>query len=302
MPWQWHPSGGQRMPRSRLAMLRPRLYLLAAAVLWSTAGAAVKLSTLSAYQIASGRSLIAALVLWLAFPAGRKRPSLRALGVAVAYAATVVLFIIANKLTTAANAIFLQDTAPLYVLLLSPVLLREKPSRSELMAAPIFLLGLSLFFLDQLQPGQLLGNGIALASGVAFALTILGLRAASSEGQGVLVWGNLLAGLSVLVPALGGPSPTVLDGGLLVFLGVFQLGLAYTLFNWGIRDTPAVEASLLILLEPVLNPVWTFILAGERPGPWALVGGGIILLATAWRTVLGSRSAGTPSRPTSAQQ
>jgi drug/metabolite transporter (DMT)-like permease len=99
-------------------MLRPRLYILAAAVLWSTAGAAVKLSTLSAFQIASGRSLIAALVLWLAFPAGRKLPSLRALGVAVAYAATVVLFIIANKLTTAANAIFLQDTAPLYVLLL----------------------------------------------------------------------------------------------------------------------------------------------------------------------------------------
>lgn len=289
------------MPRSRPAMLRSRLYLIAASLLWSTAGAAVKLSTLSAYQIASGRSLIAALVLWLAFPAGRKRPSPRALGVAVAYAATVVLFIIANKLTTAANAIFLQDTAPLYVLLLSPLLLRERPSRSELTAAPVFLLGLSLFFLDQLQPGQLLGNGIALGSGVAFALTIMGLRAASSEGQVVLVWGNLLAGVSVLVPALSGPVPTVLDGGLLVFLGVFQLGLAYTLFNLGIRDTPAVEASLLILLEPVLNPVWTFLLAGERPGPWALVGGGIILLATVWRTVLGARSTSAPSRPPAAE-
>jgi drug/metabolite transporter (DMT)-like permease len=273
-------------------MLRFRLYILAAAVLWSTAGAAVKLSTLSAYQIASGRSLVAALVLWLAFPAGRKRPSLRALAVAVAYAATVVLFIIANKLTTAANAIFLQDTAPLYVLLLSPLLLREKPTRGELTAAPIFLVGLSLFFLDKLQPGQVLGNVIALGSGVAFAFTILGLRAASSEGQVVLVWGNLLAGVSVLVPALGGPSPTALDVGLLIFLGVFQLGLAYTLFNLGIKHTPAVEASLLILLEPVLNPVWTFILAGERPGPWALLGGGIILAATAWRTVLGARSAG----------
>ncbi|MDY7230199.1 DMT family transporter [Hyalangium rubrum] len=272
-------------------MLRPRLYILAAAVLWSTAGAAVKLSTLSAYQIASGRSLIAALVLWLAFPAGRKLPSLRALGVAVAYAATVVLFIIANKLTTSANAIFLQDTAPLYVLVLSPLLLKEKPSRSELTAAPIFLVGLSLFFVDKLEPGQMLGNVIALGSGVAFALTILGLRAASSEGQVVLVWGNLLAGLSVLVPALGGPLPTPVDVGLLAFLGVFQLGLAYTLFHWGIRETPAVEASLLILLEPVLNPVWTFLLAGERPGPWALLGGGIILLATAWRTVLGARSA-----------
>jgi DME family drug/metabolite transporter len=276
-------------------MLRSRLSILAAALLWSTAGAAVKLSTLSAYQIASGRSLIAALVLFLAFPAGRRRPSLKALGVAVAYAATVVLFIIANKLTTSANAIFLQDTAPLYVLLLSPFLLREKPSRSELTAAPVFLLGLSLFFLDKLEPGQALGNAIALGSGVAFALTILGLRAVSAEGSVVLVWGNLLAGVSVLVPALGGPSPTALDVGLLVFLGVFQLGLAYTLFNVGIRHTPAVEASLLILLEPVLNPVWTFILAGERPGRWALVGGGIILLATAWQTVVGARKAASAS-------
>jgi drug/metabolite transporter (DMT)-like permease len=278
-------------------MLRPRLYILAAAVLWSSAGAAVKLSTLSGYQLASWRSLVAALMLWLAFPAGRKRPSPRALAAAVAYAATVVLFIIANKLTTAANAIFLQATAPLYVLLLAPLLLREKPTRGELTAAPIFLLGLSLFFLDQLSPGQMLGNGIALCSGVCFALTIMGLRAVSAEGQVVLVWGNVLAGLSVLIPALGGPAPTAMDVGLVLFLGVFQLGLAYTVFNLGIRETPAVEASLLILLEPVLNPVWTFLFAGERPGPWALVGGGIILLATAWRTVVGARGAGPKPPP-----
>ncbi len=279
-------------------MLRSRLYLLAAAVLWSTAGAAVKLSSLSAWQIASGRSLIAALVLALAIPSGRRLPSRRGLLAAVAYAATVVSFIIANKLTTSANAIFLQDTAPLYVLLLSPLVLRERPSRGELAAVPVFLLGLSLFFLDQLNPGQLWGNVVALGSGVAFALCILGLRAVGEEGSSVLVWGNLIAGFSVLLPALGGPSPTALDLGMLVFLGVFQLGLAYTLFQRGLRETPAVEASLLILLEPVLNPVWTFLFTGERPGPWALVGGAIILLATAWRTLLGSRAgaAAPPAR------
>lgn len=271
-------------------MLRARLALLAAAVLWSTAGAAVKLSTLSAWQIASGRSLVAALVLALAFPAGRKLPSKRAFMVSVAYAATVVLFILANKLTTSANAIFLQDTAPLYVLLLSPFLLGERPARDELLAAPIFLIGLVLFFLDELKPGQALGNGIALASGVAFAFTILGMRAAHAEGASVLVWGNVLAGLSVLLPAVGGPTPRPLDIGLILFLGVFQLGLAYTLFQRGLTKIPAVEASLLILLEPVLNPVWTFLFAGERPGRWALVGGGIILLATAWRTLVGAGS------------
>ena len=274
-------------------MLRSRLYLLAAAVLWSTAGAAVKLSTLSGWQLASGRSLVAALVLALVIPAGRRLPSWRGLAAAVAYAATVVLFMVANKLTTSANAIFLQDTAPLYVLLLSPLLLRERPTRSELAAVPVFLLGLSLFFLDQLAPGQMLGNVIALASGVAFALCIMGLRAAGPEGSSVLVWGNLIAGFCVLVPALEGPAPTPLDIGLVLFLGIFQLGMAYTLFQRGLRETPAVEASLLILLEPVLNPVWTFLFAGERPGPWALVGGAIILVATAWRTLLGSGSRNT---------
>ncbi|PTL82912.1 DMT family transporter [Vitiosangium sp. GDMCC 1.1324] len=270
-------------------MLRSRLYLLAAALLWSTAGAAVKLSTLSAWQLASGRSLVAALMLAVTIPAGRRLPSWRGLAASVAYAATVVLFMIANKLTTSANAIFLQDTAPLYVLLLSPLLLRERPSRGELAAVPVFLLGLSLFFLDQLNPGQMLGNVVALGSGLAFAFCILGLRALGDEGSAVLVWGNLIAGASVLLPALGGPKPTALDIGLLVFLGVFQLGLAYALFQRGLRETPAVEASLLILLEPVLNPVWTFLFAGERPGTWALVGGTIILLATAWRTLLGAR-------------
>jgi drug/metabolite transporter (DMT)-like permease len=275
-------------------MHRSRLYLLAAAALWSTAGVLVKLSTLSAWQLACGRSLIAALALALALPAGRKLPSARGLLATLAYAATVVTFIVANKLTTSANAIFLQDTAPLYVLLLSPLVLGERPSRGELMAVPVFLLGLSLFFLDQLNPGQFWGNVVALGSGVSFAVCILGLRAVRGEGPSVLVWGNVIAGLGVLLPALDGPRPTALDLGMLVFLGVFQLGFAYALFERGLRETPAVEASLLVLLEPVLNPVWTFLFAGERPGPWALVGGTIILLATAWRTLLGAAPKASP--------
>jgi drug/metabolite transporter (DMT)-like permease len=230
----------------------------------------------------------------LAIPAARKWPSARGLLATFAYASTVVTFIVANKLTTSANAIFLQDTAPLYVLLLSPLVLGERPSRGEWMAVPVFLLGLSLFFLDQLNPGQFWGNVVALGSGVAFAVCILGLRAARGEGTSVLVWGNVLAGLGTLVPALEGPSPTAMDLGMLVFLGVFQLGCAYALFERGLRETPAVEASLLVLLEPVLNPVWTFLFAGERPGPWALVGGTIILLATAWRTLGAAASGSSP--------
>ncbi|SET56328.1 Threonine/homoserine efflux transporter RhtA [Stigmatella erecta] len=289
------------MSRRHRPMLRPRLYLLGAAALWSTAGAAIKLSHLDAFQLSSGRSLIAAAVLFLLFPESRRRPTPRMLGVAAAYAATVVLFIFANKLTTSANAIFLQDTAPLYVLLLSPLVLRERPSRGELAAVPIFLLGLSLFFLDQLSPGQFQGNLVALGSGVAFAITILGMRAASTEGSAILFYGNLIAGFGLLTPALSGPAPTLLDAGLLAFLGIFQLGLGYAFFQRGLRDVPAVEASLLVLLEPVLNPVWAFIFAGEQPGPWALVGGAIILLATAWRTVVGVRGTGAAPTKVSAQ-
>lgn len=282
-----HPRGYG----SGVSMVRYRLAILAAAFLWSTAGAAIKVSQLGGWQIASGRSLVAAAVLALVLPASRALPSARAMMVAIAYAATVVLFVVANKLTTAANAIFLQDTAPLYVLALSPLLLKERPTRGELAAVPVFVLGLALFFMDRLQPGQLLGNAIAMASGVAFALCIVGLRAVQGEGQAILVWGNLLAGIGALGPALGGTAPGVTDIAIVLFLGIFQLGLSYALFQVGLRETPAVEASLLVLLEPVLNPVWTFLFAGERPGPWALTGAAIILGATAWRTLAGARAA-----------
>lgn len=265
--------------------MNSRLLLLAAAVLWSSAGAVIKLSHLDAWQLAGGRALVAALFLAAVVPSSRRRPTVALLSVGLAYAFTTVLFVLANKLTTAANAIFLQDTAPLWVLLLSPLVLGERPSRGELLSVPVFGLGLGLFFLDQLSPGQLAGNLVALAAGVAFAASILGLRRLGAEGPAALVWGNLIAAAFTLPLWPLGPAAGPADLGAIAFLGVFQLGLAYLCFTLGLRGTPAVEASLLVLLEPVLNPVWTFLFAGERPGPWALAGGTVILLATAWRTL-----------------
>jgi DME family drug/metabolite transporter len=259
--------------------------ILAGATLWSTAGAAIKLCSLSGWQINLGRSLVAAVVLAGLFPSARRRPGRPVLLVSVAYAFTVLLFVLANKATTSANAIFIQDTAPLWVLLLSAWVLHEPPTRGELLSAPFFLLGLALFFFDQLSPGQTLGNVIAVGSGVAFALCILGLRKLGPRNVSAIVWGNLLAALLSLPFAIGGPTPTVRDLGLVLFLGIFQLGLAYALFARGLHHTPAVEASLLALVEPVLNPVWTFLLTGERPGPWAIRGGAVVLAATLWRTL-----------------
>nr|WP_242393089.1 EamA family transporter [Anaeromyxobacter sp. SG63] len=266
-------------------MVQSRLLLLAAAALWSTAGAAIKLCGLSGWQIAGARSLVAVLFLLLLVKESRRLPSLPVLLVSVAYAFTVVLFVLATKLTTAANAIFIQDTAPLWVLLLSPLLLRERPTRGELLAIPVYGAGLGLFFLDELSAGQLAGNLVALGSGVAFALSIVGLRRLRSDGPVSLVWGNLVAAAIALPLWPTGPAPRALDLALLAYLGVFQLGLAYLCFSRGLERTPAVEASLLVLLEPVLNPIWTFLLAGERPGPWAIAGGAVVLAATAWRTL-----------------
>lgn len=268
-------------------MLRPRLFVLAAAILWSTAGAGIKYSGLNAFQVAFGRSFVAAIMLFLLLKEARAPKLTRNLFlVACAYAATVVLFVIATKATTAANAIFLQDTAPLWVLLFSPWLLKEKPTRSELFAVPIFLIGLTLFFVDQLQPSQYVGNLIAIASGVAFALCIMGLRHAREAGIAATAWGNVFAAVVTLPFIFSGSGPTTADVGVLLFLGVFQLGLAYALFSKGVRHMPAVEASLLILIEPVLNPVWTYLFKGERPGRWAIAGAAIILAASVWRTVL----------------
>jgi DME family drug/metabolite transporter len=289
-------------------MLRSRFLLLGAAALWSTAGAAMKLCGLSALQIAGGRSLVAGLFLLAALPEARRLPRARmALG-AASYAATVILFTLANKLGTAANAIFIQDSAPLWVLVLSPALLGERATRSELLAIPLYGLGLSLFFLDELSPGQLSGNLVALASGLAFAFCIVGLRRAREDAAAAIVWGNLLAALLVLPFWPTGPAARGLDLAIVAGLGIFQLGLAYLWFARGIAHVPALEASLLVLLEPVLNPIWTFLFAGERPGPWALAGGAIVLAATAWRTAVpalaaarrrppGAAAVSSPARP-----
>lgn len=275
------------MSPDRGSPARARLAVLGAAVLWSTSGACIKNLGLNTWQIASGRGLFAALVLAALVPEARRGWASRGvLAVAVAYAATTILYVWANTLTTSANAIFLQDVAPLWVLLLGPWLLRERPTRAEVRIAPVYLAGSALFFLDQLKPEHAAGNAVAIGSGIAFALLIVGLRHLRDGGaEAAVLAGNVLAFLIPLPLALGGPLPTGKDVALLAYLGVFQLGLAYVLFIRGLRGVSALEGSLLALLEPILNPIWALVFAGERPGPWAIAGGAVILGATALRIV-----------------
>lgn len=283
--------------------LGSRLRLLAAAALFSTGGAAIKATDLTSWQVASFRSGIAALAVFLLVPAARRGWSARVGLVSVAYAATMVLFVASNKLTTAANAIFLQSTAPLYVLLLGPWLLRERIRRPDLLFMAVVGAGLALFFVGDpapaaTAPDPMRGNLLALCSGITWALTVIGLRWLQAPGAGdaegaamaTVVAGNAIAFLVCLPFALPVVGSTTVDWLTVGYLGLFQIGLAYVVLTEGIRHVPALEASVLLLAEPALNPIWAWALHGEVPGAWAVAGGVLILAATVFRTWSGARA------------
>ena len=281
-------------PPVREPRLGDRLSLIGAAALFSTGGAAIKATSLTGWQVASFRSGIAAVAVLLLVKAARRRWSGRVLLVSVAYAITMVLFVSSNKATTAANAIFLQSTAPLYVLLLSPLLLREHARRSDLVAMAIIALGLALVVAGvppaaATAPNPTLGNVLAIASGCTWALTVIGLRwLGSAEGGesatlSTVVAGNLFACLACLPLALPVGATAPVDWAVVGYLGVIQIGLAYLLLVRGIRGIPAFEASILLLIEPALNPIWAWLVHGEAPGTLPVVGGALILVASLLR-------------------
>jgi drug/metabolite transporter (DMT)-like permease len=220
--------------------------------------------------------------------------------VAVAHAATLVLFVLANKLTTSMNSIFLQNTGPLYVLALSPLLLGERIRRSDLVVMAVMALGLVMFFMEAADPlatapHPLAGNVLAAVSGLAWALVIVGLRwlGRREGGAGALpavVTGNLVAAGVCLTAGWPLADGTVVDWAIIGFLGVFQVGLAYVFLTQGLRHAAAFTASILLLIEPVFNPVWSFFIHGEAPGAWAFVGAGVILSATLGKMVMERRS------------
>jgi drug/metabolite transporter (DMT)-like permease len=292
-----------------------RLDLIVAAALFSTGGAFIKSCALAPLQVAGLRSLIAALFLLALWPASRRGWSLRSFLFATLYATTMIAYVSAMKWTTAANAIFLQSTAPLFVLLLSPFVLGEKVRRADLLFMVALAAGVALCVADHgsvatTAPDPLRGNLFAVASGVAWGATIVGLRWFGRKSQGSdegaaasIVAGNVVcfAGAWALTSLQGADfwpaasfradpafQPTLRS---LLFLGMFQVGLAYRVLSRGMKRVPAVEASLLLLVEPVFNPLWAYFVHGERPGASTLTGGGVILLATAVHALATARAA-----------
>jgi len=279
---------------------RARLQLAAAAALFSTGGAAIKAADFAGWQITCLRSGIAALAIWVIAPEARRGWSRWVLLVGVAYAATLTLFVLANRLTTSANTIFLQSTAPLYLALLAPWLLREPTRRQDLLVMVAIVAGLGLTFHGADQPGLTApnpgrGNLLAAKSGVFWALTVCGLRWMSARPErgsaaAAVVAGNLIACAAALPFALPLGAHSPVGWGIILYLGVFQIAVAYTFVTRGLRVIPALEASLILLIEPVLNPVWSWLFHGERPTPWALLGGVLILGATTLKAWIDARS------------
>jgi drug/metabolite transporter (DMT)-like permease len=278
------------------------LSVVFAALLWSSGGLFIKIAPFGPLAVACGRALVTTIFYLIAL-----RPNLRGARVStgIVYAAMIVTFVSATKLTTAANAIFLQYTGPAYVLALSPFLLREPFQRLDAFCVALSLAGMALFFVGKVEPGQFWGNVLGALSGIAYALTIILLRrdakggatagVASRAGQQAgaygdampsTVLGNLIAALITLPFATGDFARITTQGALvLVYLGVVQMGIAYLLLARGLRFVPAAEASLISMLEPTLNPVWVYLGTGERPGPWAVLGGAVVLAAVFLRAL-----------------
>lgn len=272
--------------------------MLLTALLWSTSGLLIKVIAIDAVPLAGWRSGIAALTLWiiarvLGIRVGVPTDALSWLAV-VCYALILFLFVAATKMTAAANVIFLQYTAPVYVLILEPLFLGTRFRLRDVLFVGLALAGMSLFFLGRMEAGDWRGNTMALASGMAFGLFALMVRFRHDNDAArwqAVVWGNLvLFGVTPFLLLIR-PTSSMLPASFpevmgVVFLGVVQIGLAYALFSYAIAYLSALEATLIAMLEPVLNPLWVYLGTGEAPSQWAILGGALIVGAVTARTWL----------------
>lgn len=267
------------------------LLAVIASALWSIGGLLVKLLDWNPVAIAGSRSVIAALVIL----AHIKKPKItkskpQIIGI-FAYSATVLFFVIANKLTTAANAILLQYTAPIFVAILSFWLLKEKIRWYDIVSIVMVIVGMSLFFIEGVNAGNFIGNIVAIASGFALACNTLALRAQKdSSGMESVLFGNLLTFI-IAIPFILKVSISLRDVLVVAILGIFQLGISYIFYVDSLKYITALEAILIAVLEPLLNPLWVYIFLREKPGFNAIIGGIIVIVTITLRGILSSKTA-----------
>jgi len=274
----------------------PLLLVLGAAALWSTGGLFIKATHLSAFELSFGRSLLAAII--IAIFTRREGFGINRISAitSVLYAALLILFVLATKLTTAANAIFLQYTAPVYVLILEPLFYKEKFRGRDFVTVAACIAGMSLFFVGKLRPQDVSGNLFALASGVCFAFFFLLLRHSKARNvnrASSAIYGNLIVVLLCAPSFLGAMQRGIrpADYACIAYLGIVQIGFAYLLFTLAMaRGVRSLDAGIIGYVEPVLNPVWVFLFLGERPSGWAIIGGAIIIASVIVHMLLETRA------------
>lgn len=276
----------EREITSKPAERRARLFILAAAMLWSLAGVFIKSLALDPLTIVFYRSLFAALFFAPLVKIRTWKFSVPLCVSALSYTAAVSAFVAANKLTTAANAIVLQYTAPIFVFIFARFIFRERISRPNLLALAACTLGVAIIYLGSGGDRDVLGVGVALFSGLCFAIYMTNLRFLIDTDAGWLTFANNVACSLLLLPWVAGAlALETTDAAILLVMGVAQLGIPYFLFSKGLEKIPLQEASLIVLVEPVLNPIWVAAAYGEVPGPATLAGGALIVASLGARYV-----------------
>ena len=261
--------------------------LIIAALMWSLGGLFIKLVNLNPMAITGIRSLGAAVVLLIYI----KKPKLYwnryfFTGV-LAYSMMVILYVISIRLTTAANAIFLEFTAPLYVVVYGYFLLNERINRFDIFAMVIIFLGMGLFFMDELSFYGFWGNILALLAGVCLALVTVLIRKEKESAFEIVFFGNALTTIICLPFIIQGFSSTTQVDWFIIFgLGIFQLGIPYLLYTTALKYVSALDAILVGMLEPVFNPIWVYIFVGEAMGEWAFIGAALVIIGTLGRVII----------------
>jgi len=293
-----------RAPRPACRYTTPRvndrrtgiLYIVIAALLWSSGGIGIKAVDDPPLKVTFYRSIFAAVTLFLMFRRHiRVRPTPAFLAAIFSYGACLTSFVIATKWTTAANAIFLQYAGVVWVLLLSPLVVREPMQRRDVIAIIVAMIGMVLFFVGRFEARGMAGNAMALLSSIFFAMLILSLRREHDAARAAVTWGNVFISLALLPFVANDLSLTPKSFAVFAFLGVFQIGLAYAAFVKGLQYVTATQASLTGMLEPVANPIWVLLFLGERPSIFAIAGGAIVLTAIAWHTMRGEPATDMPA-------
>lgn len=266
------------------------LMLILTAALWSTSGLWIKVISWSPLAILSARSLVAMFVLWAYLGKPRFRLSRVELLGSICYVLTQLTFVWATKLTTAANAIFLQYASPIYVVILGYIFLKEKPQKADWIAMGLIFSGLFLFFGEKLSLEGFTGNVLGILSGMVFAVVMLVMRSHRDANPANIIFIGNIIGFLVGLPFIFKETINLPNIGIILYLGTFQMGLSFVLYSIAIKQVHALESNLILTLEPILNPLWVFLVIGEKPAPLALAGSMLVIAAVSYRAIVSART------------